>query len=148
MAGSRTVGQRAANISLAATEAQEMIAIVKETSDAFERTNFVPWNIALKAYESDTGTPEVTNLGASINALVNTYARAIAPTGVPTVSDKEHAREILSSVKSPDQVDGVLNIINRELEIAKKAPRTVQQATTERVRGRESRTRADDFFKN
>lgn len=129
VAGSRTVGQRGANISLSATEAQEMIGIVRETSGKFDRTNFVPWNKVLRAYETNTGSPEIAAFGASLNALVNVYARAIAPSGTPTVSDKEHAREILNSVQSPQQVDAVLGIINRELEIAKKAPGTVRAAT-------------------
>jgi hypothetical protein len=135
VAGSRTVGQRAANISLAATEAHEMLDIVKETSDSFERTNFVPWNMALRAYESGTGTPEIAAFGASVNALVNVYARAINPTGVPTVSDKDHARAVLNTVQSPQQVDAVLGIIRRELEIAMKAPKQVQEATRQGIVG-------------
>ncbi len=135
MAGSRTVGQRAANISLAATEAQEMLGIVKETSDKFARTDFVPWNMALKSYETNTGDPKIAEFGASVNALVNVYARAINPTGVPTVSDKEHARAVLNTVQSPAQVDAVLGIIRRELEIAKKAPQAVQEAARARVAG-------------
>lgn len=133
VAGSRTVGQRAANISLAATEAHEMLGIVKETSDSFARTNFVPWNMALRAYESGTGTPEIAAFGASVNALVNVYARAINPTGVPTVSDKDHARAVLNTVQSPEQVDAVLGIIKRELEIAMKAPGQVREATRQSI---------------
>ena len=133
VAGSRTVGQRAANISLAATEAQEMLGIVKETSDKFARTTFVPWNMALRAYESGTGTPEIAEFGAAVNALVNVYARAINPTGVPTVSDKEHARAVLNTVQSPAQVNAVLGIINRELEIAKKAPAQVRQGIRDSI---------------
>lgn len=137
VAGSRTVGQRAANISLAATEAQEMLGIVKETSDKFGRTNFVPWNMALRAYESGTGEPEIAEFGAAVNALVNVYARAINPTGVPTVSDKEHARAVLNTVQSPAQVQAVLGIINRELEIAKKAPSTVRSAISGGITGQQ-----------
>lgn len=135
VAGSRTVGQRAANISLAATEAQEMLGIVKETSDKFGRTNFVPWNMALKAYDTNTGSPEIAAFGASVNALVNVYARAINPTGVPTVSDKEHARAVINTVQSPEQVEAVLDIIRRELEIAKKAPVSVREATRRGIVG-------------
>lgn len=135
VAGSRTVGQRAANISLAATEAQEMISIVKDTSEKVSRTEFVPWNKALNAYESNTGTPEIAAFGASINALVNVYARAINPTGVPTVSDKEHARAVINTAQSPAQVDAVLGIINRELEIAKKAPQTVREGISGSITG-------------
>lgn len=135
VAGSRTVGQRAANISLAATEANEMLDIVKETSDKFGRTNFVPWNYAIKAWDSGTGTPEIAALGASLNALVNVYARAINPTGVPTIADKDHAREVINAVQSPAQVDAVLGIIRRELDIAMRAPATVKAATRAGVVG-------------
>lgn len=135
IAGSRTVGQRAANISLAATEAEEMIGIVKQTSDNFARTQFVPWNMALRAYESGTGTPEIAAFGAAVNALVNVYARAINPTGQPTVSDKQHARAVLNTVQSPEQVDAVLGIIGRELAIAKRAPGTVREATRQAITG-------------
>jgi len=135
VAGSRTVGQRGANIALAATEAQEMLGIVKETSDKFSRTNFMPWNMVLKAYDTGTGSPEIAAFGASLNALVNVYARAINPTGVPTVSDKEHARAVLNAVQSPQQVDAVMAIIRRELEIAKKAPQTVREATRAAITG-------------
>ena len=148
LAGARTVGTRAANISLAATEAQEMIQVVKETSDEFKRTSFVPWNMALKAYESNTGTPEVAKFGASLNALVNVYARAINPTGQPTISDKEHAREIINSVQSPQQVDAVLGIINRELEIAKKAPQTVSAARTASITGNQPNVTPDVMEKS
>lgn len=135
IAGSRTVGQRAANISLAATEAQEMLGIVKETSDKFSRTQFVPWNMAVKAWESGTGSPEISEFGAAVNALVNVYARAINPTGVPTVSDKEHARAVINVVQSPAQVNAVLGIINRELEIAKRAPATVREGIRTSITG-------------
>ena len=135
VAGSRTTGQRAANIALAATEAEEMLGIVKEQSMQFPRGNFVPWNMALRAYESGTGSPEIAAFGASVNALVNVYARAINPTGVPTVSDKEHARAVLNTVQSQEQVDAVLGIIRRELEIAKRAPATVRKATTRSITG-------------
>lgn len=148
VAGSRTVGQRAANISLAATEAQEMLGIVKETSDKFQRTNFIPWNMALKAYDTGTGSPEIAAFGASVNALVNVYARAINPTGVPTVSDKEHARAVINTVQSPAQVEAVLGIIRRELEIAKKAPSTVREATRQGiVGGAGGKPAADQFFR-
>ena len=143
IAGSRTVGQRAANISLAATEAQQMLDIVQETSDKFSRTDFVPWNQALKAYESGTGSPEISAFGASVNALVNVYARAINPTGQPTVADKEHARDVINTVQSPAQVKAVLGIIRRELDIAKKAPETVKEATRAGIVGDGAKKPAD-----
>jgi hypothetical protein len=103
----------------------------------------VPWNIALRAYETGTGEPDIAAFGASVNALVNVYARAINPTGVPTVSDKEHARAVLNTVQSPAQVDAVLGVINRELSIAQKAPEQVRQGIRESVTGGKSDPRED-----
>jgi len=134
-AGQRSVGTRGAQIAMAASEAKEMMDIVKETSDNFKRTNFVPWNWALKAYDTNTGSPEVREFGAAINSFVNVYARAINPTGVPTISDKEHARELVRSIDSPAQVDAVLKILGRELEIAKRAPRTVREDMRQEMLG-------------
>jgi hypothetical protein len=139
-AASRSVGQRTATLSMAANEASDMINIVRDTSQKFARSDFVPFNQALKAYETNTGAPEVKEFGAAINALVNVYARAISPSGVPTVNDKEHARELLAAVDSPAQVEGVLKIIGKELEIAKRAPASAREAIREEITGTPSPT--------
>ncbi len=133
MAGSRTVGTRAAQISLAATEAEKMIPVAEAASKAFERSQFVPANVALKAFQTQTGKPEVLAFGAALNSLVNVYARAISPSGVPTVSDKDHAREMISTIHSPEQFAAVMGIIRQELKIAKEAPGLVKDATRQRV---------------
>ena len=133
MAGSRTTGQRAAQIALAATEAEKMIDVALERSKAFDRTNFVPVNKALVAFANNTGTPEARAFGTAVNSLVNVYARAISPSGVPTVSDKDHAREILSTADSPEQFKAAIDVMRQELKIAKSAPREVQEATRARV---------------
>lgn len=133
MAGSRTVGQRAAQIALSATEAEKMISVAEETSARFSRTNFTPANAAIKAFQENTGSPEVKAFGAALNSLVNVYARAISPSGVPTVSDKDHARELIQSIDSPAQFAAVMNVLRQELKIAKEAPKLVRDATRESV---------------
>lgn len=133
VAGSRTTGQRAAQIALAATEAEKMIPVAEEASRKFDRTSFVPANQALKAYQTQTGSPEIVAFGAALNSLVNVYARAISPSGVPTVSDKDHAREMISTIHSPEQFAAVMDIIRKELKIAKSAPGEVMDATRQRV---------------
>lgn len=136
MSGSRTVGNRAATIALASSEADKMIGIVQEQSKKFDATNFVPWNQALKAYQTNTGDPGVKAYGASINSLVNVYARAISPSGVPTVSDKEHAREMLSVIDSPGQVDAVLGVLRQEMRAAGDAPGEVREKLRQAITGK------------
>lgn len=133
LAGSRTVGQRAAQISLAATEAEKMIPVAEAASKAFDRTSFVPANMAIKAYQDNMGKPEVKAFGAALNSLVNVYARAISPSGVPTVHDKEEARKVIDTISSPEQFAAVMGILRQELKIAKEAPGQVQAATRGRI---------------
>ncbi len=135
MSGSRTVGTRAAQIELAASEAEKMIQIATDKSKAFERTQFVPVNAALKAYETNTGAPEVKAFGAAVNSLVNVYARAISPSGVPTVSDKDHAREMVSVIDSPEQFAAVMDVMRQEMKAARAAPGEVRAATRKAVTG-------------
>jgi hypothetical protein len=137
MSGSRTVGTRAVQIELASSEAEKMIDIVLQRSKGFERTQFVPINQALKAFETQTGQPEVKAFGASINSLVNVYARAISPSGVPTVSDKEHAREMLAAADSPAQVQAVMDVMRQEMKAARAAPGEVRASTRRAVTGNE-----------
>lgn len=136
MSGSRTVGNRAAQIALASSEANKMIGIVQEQSKKFDATNFIPWNQALKAFQTNTGDPGVKAYGASINSLVNVYARAISPSGVPTVSDKEHAREMLSVIDSPAQVDAVLGVLRQEMLAAGDAPGEVREKLRQAITGK------------
>jgi hypothetical protein len=141
MSGSRTVGQRAAQISLASSEAEKMIDIVLNTSAKFDRTSFVPFNKALRAFETQTGKPEVKAFGAAINSLVNVYARAISPSGVPTVSDKEHARMVVESIDSPEQVSAVMDIMKQEMKAAQEAPRDVRAETRAAITGLKNKSK-------
>ena len=143
MAGSRSVGTRQAQIELASNEALQMIKIVEDTSAKFGRTNFVPFNVALKAFDTGTGQPEIKAFGTAINSLVNVYARAINPVGIPTIQDKEHARELLATINSPAQVDAVLGILKQEMTAARTAPNEVREALKNAITGKARRRESD-----
>jgi len=134
-AAARTGATRAANIGMAVAEAQQTFPLVRQTSAALPRTQFVPANRALQAAESNTGDPKVIAFGAALNTSINAYARAISPTGVPTVSDKEHARRILSTANTPEQVDAALDIMEKEMAAARQAPQEVQAQQRTRISG-------------
>jgi hypothetical protein len=137
MAGERTAGVRSANIEMAVAEAQKMSKLVVKASEEASRTQFQPVNVALQAYEKRTGDVAVRRLGASINSFINAYARAIAPAGVPTVSDKEHAREMLSLADSHEQVVGIMDQLESEMQAAREAPPEVRRQLREAVTGKE-----------
>lgn len=132
-AAARTAGTKATNVDLAASEAQKTMGIAQELSNKLPRTEFVPANRAIQAWQTNTGNPDVIAFGAALNTVVNAYARAISPSGTPTVSDKEHARQMLSTANTKDQFDSVMRVMQQEMAAARQAPREVMESQRGRI---------------
>lgn len=131
-AGQRTLGTRSANIEMAATEFKQVLPIVMQASNAVSRTNYPDINKIIQAYQEKTGDPNVVKFGGGLNTLVNLYARAINPTGTPTVSDKDHARGILQKAWSQGQFNAAVGMMEQEIDAALSSPEKVK----ENMRGR------------
>lgn len=133
MQSERTAGQRSAQVQLAASEANKMADILLTQSQDYNRTQFQPINTVLAAVEKGGGGVAVRKYAASINSFINAYARAIAPTGVATVSDKDHAREILSLADSQEQMEGIMDVLRQEMQAAMAAPKETREALRKEV---------------
>lgn len=125
-AGQRTIGTKGANIEMAATEFNQVLPVVQQASAAVSRTNYPDLNKIIQMGQAKTGDPNVVKFGGGVNTLVNLYARAISPTGTPTVSDKDHAREILSAAWSQGQFDGAVGMMQNEIKAALSSPEKVR----------------------
>ena len=121
-AASKALATQSAKILTAVNEAKSMMQIVKTVSGKIDRTQYPTINAIQLAVDKGTGGKEIVQLNTAINALVNAYARAINPTGVSTVSDKNHAREVINSNYSKGQLDAILSIMEQEMTLAQKAP--------------------------
>ncbi|MES2729922.1 MAG: hypothetical protein V4621_07510 [Pseudomonadota bacterium] len=118
----RTIGTTAGNVSMAGFEAENAAKILHDQAQKVYRTTFVPVNKAINAFQEKTGDPNTRAFGAAINTFVNTYARAISPKGVATVSDKQHARDMLDKADSPKAFDAIMNVLEQEMAMAQKVP--------------------------
>jgi hypothetical protein len=127
-AAERTIGTTSANIQIASNEAKEMIGIVKEIVPKVNLTNYPSLNAIENAVSKGTGGVEIVQLNTALNALVNTYARAINPKGTPTISDKNHARDIINSALSKKQINGALDIMDKEMAASLASPGKVREA--------------------
>lgn len=127
LAGQRSIGTRAANISLAANEANNMIPIALKASSAVPRGEWMPWNKMVQAYQTGTSSPELARFVAATNSLVNSYVRAVSPSGVPTDSMREHAYSMLNSAQSPKAYEAVTSIMQDEMKAAMQAPGQVRK---------------------
>jgi hypothetical protein len=121
-------GRRTATIGMFANETKRVIEVAKRASKDVPRGEFIPFNQAMLAFEKQTGDPKVVALGAALNAVINTYAKAINGGQQGTVSDKDHAREVLELAYSDNQMDAVYNIMQQELQAAIDAPGDVKQS--------------------
>jgi hypothetical protein len=134
-AGQRTRGVRETNIEIAATEFKQVLPIVQEASRAVSRSQYPDLNKVIQAFNERTGDPRIVAFGGGINTLVNLYARAISPSGVPTVSDKDHAREILQKAWSQGQFDAAVRMMTQEVDAALASPERVREEQRKRFLG-------------
>lgn len=135
-AGQRALGTRTANIEMAVQEAKNVMPIALAASEKVDRTKYPTLNSVLMAAEKGTGDEGVVQLGVATNSLINIYARAIAPSGTPTVSDKDHAREILSTAYSKGQYKSAVDMMQKEMDAAQKSPRQVKENMREEFTGK------------
>ncbi len=126
VAASRTAGTRMAQVDLAVHEAKRVLPLARAASMSLPRSSFMPFSRAQQAVRSGTNDPRLRKFVAANNALVNVYARAISPVGGGTVSDKEHARELLDTAYDDKSYQAVLNTMAAEMRAALAAPADVR----------------------
>lgn len=131
----RTVATKGANIDLAATEFNQVLPVVVQASNSVSRKNYPDLNRIIQAYNEKTGDPNIVAFGGAVNTLVNIYARAISPQGIGTVSDKEHAREILQKAWSQGQFDAAVGMMKQEIDAALASPAKVREEQRRRFLG-------------
>jgi hypothetical protein len=126
----RTLGTINAKVASAATEAGSMIDLVNDYSKIVDRTKYPTLNAIQNAIDKGTGGEDIVKLNTAMNSLINSYARAINPSGVATVSDKNHAREILNSAFSNGQVQATTAVMRQEIDLALASPMKAQEQLT------------------
>jgi hypothetical protein len=117
-AGQRTVANQIANVQVAANEANKMINVARPYVNKVNPSDYPTVNAVGNYVESKTGDPNITGLTTALNSLVNTYARAINPKGVATVSDKNHAREIINTAMAKGQINEAFTVMQQEMDAA------------------------------
>lgn len=135
-AGARTAAVRSANISMAASEANQLADQALQVSNELPRSGARDVNAALNDMRARFGDARVAEFQVAINGFKNAYSRAISPSGTPTVHDKQHADDLFSMDQSPEQFAASLQQAKREMAAALKAPSEVQSQQRARISGR------------
>lgn len=135
-AGERTLGTRGTNIELASQEFLNIVPIAKGASEKVSRSKLLPFGKVQIMFDENVNDPDLAEFAAANNGIINTYARAISPTGVPTVSDKMHARKIISEAKNKESYNRAIETLEREIEAAKASPKQVRESIRGEITGK------------
>lgn len=142
-AGEKELGSRTAKVGMAVDEANRFTELSRQAYAKLPRGEFVPFNKLAQLWETNTSSPEQAAAYAADNSLINAYARAVSPTGTPTVSDKDHAREMLSTAQGPEAHDAVINQLQLEMKAAIGAPKDVKAELRDGVTGKTDDKKSD-----
>lgn len=135
-AAQRSIATKAGNISMAATEAMKVMPLALAASDKVVRSGFLPFGKAEVMFNAQTNDPNLREFATANNALVNIYSRAISPTGNPTVSDKDHARELLSTAYDQKSYNAIVGQMQKEIDAAMESPKAVRESLRSSITGR------------
>jgi hypothetical protein len=134
-AGQRTLGTRSANIELPAAEFQQMAPLALQASEAVDRSQFPNLNAVTNAIQKGTGGEAIVRFNTANNTLVNVYARAVSPTGVPTDEVRKKAFDILNTGFSKGQYGAAVDMMWQEIAAARASPGSVRQQMRENFIG-------------
>lgn len=111
-----TLGTASANNSLYGNVAAATMQTAIEKSAAVDRTRYVPINKLLQTAQTAISDPALAELRTATNTLVNDYAKATTPVGVPTDAKAAHARELLDLAMDHTAYEKVVRLMHREIE--------------------------------
>lgn len=135
-AGQRTAGTRSASIEIAAQEAAELAPLALEASQKVARSGLLPFGKAQIMFNNNTNDPNLRQFAMANNALANAYGQVMSRGGVATVSDKEHAKELLSTAFDQPSYAAAVEQLQSEIRAAQKAPKTVRRELSAETSGR------------
>ena len=111
----RTAGSYGARVESATNEVGYFIPQALSASNGLPRGKWVPVNTVVNDARAGKSDPRYYDFATANISLINAYARAVNPSGVPRIQDKEHIEKLLSTATSPQAYQAVLKRIAKEV---------------------------------
>jgi len=137
-AGLRTSGNISARVENAIAEADQLAPLAVAAGRDVTRSGLLPFGKAQIMFDTKTNDPALKKFVTANNGLVSAYAGAMARGQKPTVSDYDHAREILSAAQSQDAYEATVQQMQLEMKAASAAPKAVRQHLRNEISGQGS----------
>lgn len=123
-----TIGTRAGAADVAAKDVEIFAKQARTASEALKRTDNALANEVLQKWDMNTKNPELRKLMIAADALVNSRARAISPTGSPHVNDQLEGRKMLSAAFAKGDFEAAVQQMEAEASGVYQATRETKQA--------------------
>jgi hypothetical protein len=114
-AEARTIGTSVGKSAVSAGTFASGVANALDASKKVGRGEFVPINQIEQMLKKNASDPAVLDFKASHETMIREYAKAINPNGNPTVSDMNHARELLSTAIDEPAYERVVSRLQSEI---------------------------------
>jgi len=127
-AEARTAGSMTTRVENAVNELTQTIPLALQSSRNLPRGTFVPFNRLYQAWQAGTSDPAYNDFITRNLAVVNAYARAMNPQGIPRIAERaeNHALGILSTATSQQAYEVQLRALWAEAQASKKATAMTQ----------------------
>lgn len=140
-AAARSTAVAAGKQSQAADEANTLADQALDVAGKIDATQFPTVNawvnrLTQQGATSKEARDQLAAFKVANQGFRNTYARAITPTGAPTVHDKQHADELFDINQAPDAYAASLAQAKKEMAAAIAAPGHVQAQQRARISGK------------
>jgi hypothetical protein len=145
-AAERTSATQEQKMGSAAYEASQQGLYATQLSEKVPRSRLVPFNKLVLAAKANFSDPDVNSFVAANNTFVNSYVRAISPTGISTDLVRQHAYDMLSSVTDDASYKRVMGVLQNEMSLAVKSPGMMSKRMQDEFKaGIEGNKAPDDF---
>jgi hypothetical protein len=132
----RTSANISAKVENAAEEAAQLAPLAIEAGRNVARSGFLPFGRAQVLFNNQTNDENMNRFATANIGLATAYAGAMARGGKATVTDNEHARDLLTTAKSQQAYEAIVNQMLQEIEAAKRAPKAVRDSLTNEISGK------------
>jgi hypothetical protein len=112
----RVAGTYGARVETATNEVAQFIPQALQASSGLPRGKWVSINKLIQDYQAGKSDPRYYDFAFANYSLLNAYSRAINPTGVPRIQDKEHAMQFLNTVTDEASYKRVLFRMAKEVQ--------------------------------
>ena len=127
-AGQRALGTQEARMGSAAYEAGNAIDLARGSIEKVPRTNFLPFNHMLQAYQNQTLSPDQAELFTRTQAVINGYSAVMARgANVTTDASRHRAEDLLNTAANPETYNRVLDTLQQEIDRAKRSPKQMRE---------------------